>query len=118
MSRNFFLLCCNITNITIQIPTDSREPAAVANPIGYKVDGNSATTFSAPNCISMETTNSILTVRIMAYFNVCTARFGFFAPIFWAPSAETVDNMDEGIKNKKLMIFSTITTAAASFNPC
>ena len=37
--------------------------------------------------------------------------------MFCAPKAETVDSMEEGTKNRKLMIFSTMPTAAASFSP-
>ena len=39
------------------------------------------------------------------------------APIFCAPSAETVESMENGIRNRKLMIFSTMSTAAASARP-
>ena len=53
----------------------------------------------------------------MAYFKVAAARSGFPAPTFWAPKADTVDNMEDGTKNRKLITFSTIPTAAASVRP-
>ena len=34
-----------------------------------------------------------------------------------APRADTVESMDDGTRNKKLMIFSTMPTAAASVRP-
>ena len=37
--------------------------------------------------------------------------------MFWAPSADTVDSMDDGTRKRKLMIFSTMPTAAASVRP-
>jgi len=37
--------------------------------------------------------------------------------MFCAPKAETVESIDDGIKNKKPMIFSTMPTAAASVSP-
>ena len=37
--------------------------------------------------------------------------------MFCAPSAETVESMDEGTRNTKLMNFSTMPTAAASVSP-
>ena len=39
------------------------------------------------------------------------------APMFWAASADTVDSMVEGTRNRMPMIFSTMPTAAASFRP-
>ena len=54
---------------------------------------------------------------IIAYCIVSTALSGLPAPMFCAPSAETVDSIDDGIRKRKLIIFSTIPTAAASFNP-
>ena len=53
----------------------------------------------------------------IAYFKAATACCGFPAPTFWAPKADTVESMDEGTKNKKLITFSTIPTAAASVRP-
>ena len=41
----------------------------------------------------------------MAYHRVCTARSGFPAPMFCAPSAETVDSMDDGTRNTNEMNF-------------
>ncbi len=52
-----------------------------------------------------------------AYRRVSTARRGFPAPMFCAPSADTVDSMEDGTRNRKLMIFSTMPTAAESFRP-
>ena len=37
--------------------------------------------------------------------------------MFCAPSAETVESMEDGTKNRKLMTFSTMPTAAASVSP-
>ena len=54
---------------------------------------------------------------MMAYRRVWRARSGLPAPMFWAPSADTVDSMDDGTRNRKLMIFSTMPTAAASVRP-
>jgi len=53
----------------------------------------------------------------MAYQRVCTARSGLPAPIFCAPSADAVDSMDEGTRNRKPITFSTMPTAAASVRP-
>ena len=39
------------------------------------------------------------------------------APTFWAPSADTVDSIEDGTRKMKLMIFSTMPTAAASVRP-
>ena len=39
------------------------------------------------------------------------------APAFWAARADTVDSMEDGTRNTKLMTFSTMPTAAASFRP-
>jgi hypothetical protein len=39
------------------------------------------------------------------------------APIFCAPSAETVESIDDGMRKRKPMIFSTMPTAAASVRP-
>lgn len=69
------------------------------------------------NCISTATHNPKLIEIIIAYFNVFVARSSFPAPIFCAAIAETADSIEDGTKNTKLMIFSTIPTAAASFNP-
>lgn len=49
----------------------------------------------------------------MAQNRVCFARSGFPAPRFCAPSAETADSIDDGTRNRKPMIFSTIPTAAS-----
>ena len=54
---------------------------------------------------------------IIAYFRVDTALCGFPAPIFCAPIADTADSIDEGTKNTKPIIFSTMPTAAASVRP-
>ena len=53
----------------------------------------------------------------MAYHSVCSARRGLPAPMHCAPSADTVESMDDGTRNRKLMIFSTMPTAAASVRP-
>ena len=47
----------------------------------------------------------------MAQNRVCFARSGFPAPRSCAPSAETADSIDDGTRNRKPMIFSTIPTA-------
>ena len=64
---SFFTFRCIQINTPIQIITDTKEPAVVANPIGNNV--------------------------------------------------KTVDSIEDGTRNKKLIIFSTIPTAAASFSP-
>ena len=56
-------------------------------------------------------------IREQSDDGVRLARAGLSAPIFCAPSAETVESIDEGTRNTKLMIFSTIPTAAASVRP-
>ena len=61
--------------------------------------------------------NPYVTVIISTYFNVSFARSCFPAPIFCATSAEIVDIIDDGTRNKILIIFSTIPTAAASVSP-
>ena len=48
---------------------------------------------------------------------VCRARSCFPAPAFCAESTETADSMQDGTKNKMPIIFSTMPTAAALFNP-
>ena len=53
----------------------------------------------------------------MAQPRVALARSGFPAPMFWAPRADTVESMEEGTRNKKPIIFSTMPTAAASVRP-
>ena len=52
-----------------------------------------------------------------AYRSVRMARSGLPAPIFCAPSAETVESIEDGIRNRKPITFSTIPTAAAAFSP-
>ena len=69
------------------------------------------------NCMITAMHNPKVTEIITAYFNVFAARSSFPAPIFCAAIAETADSIEDGTKNTKLMIFSTIPTAAASFNP-
>ena len=54
---------------------------------------------------------------MIAYFKVSTALSGFPAPKFCAPSAETVESIDDGMRKRKPMIFSTMPTAAASVRP-
>ena len=39
------------------------------------------------------------------------------APIFCAPSADTVESIEDGTRKRKLIIFSTIPTAAAVSSP-
>ncbi len=82
-----------------QIRTDRKEPAAVAKPMGKRVVGK--------NC----------EVRYTPGTRTSTMAISLFAPMFCAPSAETVESMEEGTRNRKLMIFSTMPTVAASFNP-
>ena len=81
------------------------------------VSVNSATIGSAVNWIAIEAKTPNPTASITAYCSVCIARSGLSAPMFCAPSAETVESIEEGIKNRKLITFSTIPTAAASFSP-
>ena len=57
------------------------------------------------------------TVMAVAYFNICPALSCFFAPIFWADSADTADSIEDGTRKSIPISFSTIPTAAASFNP-
>ena len=81
-----------------QIRTDKKEPAAVAKPMGKRVVGKS------------------WEVRYTPGTRTSTMAISLFAPMFCAPSAETVESMEEGIKNRKLMIFSTMPTAADSLS--
>ena len=37
--------------------------------------------------------------------------------MFCAPNADTVESIEDGTRNRKLMIFSTIPTAAATLSP-
>ena len=53
----------------------------------------------------------------IAYHSVFFARSGFPAPRFCAPSADTVESIDEGTRNRKHIIFSTMPTAAESVRP-
>lgn len=78
---------------------------------------NSPTTFGAMNCTSTPTTAPKPSVRPMPYRSVAAARSWRPAPTSCAPSAETVDSIDDGTKNTKLMNFSTTPTAAASVRP-
>ena len=78
---------------------------------------NRPTSASARNCISTTVTAPNPQARPMAQNRVCFARSGFPAPRFCAPSAETADSINDGTRNRKPMIFSTIPTAAASVSP-
>ena len=78
---------------------------------------NKPTTGAAANCMMMDMITPKVTVIPMEYYSVRTARSGFPAPIFCAPRTDTADSMEDGTRNKKLMIFSTIPTAAASLSP-
>ncbi len=65
----------------------------------------------------MATVSPNPTAIIAAYFSVCAALSGLPAPIFCAPSADTVESIEDGTRKRKLMIFSTMPTAAASLKP-
>ena len=72
---------------------------------------------SAVNWTVMEARTPKPAASATAYHRVCVARPGFPAPMFGAPRAETVESMEDGIRNRKLMTFSTMPTAAASLSP-
>ena len=54
---------------------------------------------------------------VVAQASVWLARSCFPAPIFCAHRAETVDSIEDGTRKNRLIIFSTMPTAAASFKP-
>ena len=72
---------------------------------------NRPTSASARNCTATTVTAPNPQARPMAQNRVCFARSGFPAPRLCAPSAETADSIDDGTRNRKPMIFSTIPTA-------
>ena len=72
---------------------------------------NRPTSASARSCTATTVTAPNPQARPMAQNRVCFARSGFPAPRFCAPSAETADSIDDGTRNRKPMIFSTIPTA-------
>ena len=78
---------------------------------------NRPTKGSAASCITRTDSAPKETESRIAYRRVFSARSGFPAPIFCAPNADTDDSIDDGTKNRKLMSFSTMPTAAASFRP-
>ena len=78
---------------------------------------NSPTNGTDTNCTIVAATNPYPTVIHNTYRNVRRARSCLPAPIFCDASADIVDNIEDGTKNRIPMIFSTIPTAAASFNP-
>ena len=78
---------------------------------------NKLTTGSATNWMTIVMNTPKPNATAMAYHSVCSARRGLSAPMHCAPRADTVESMDDGTRNKKLMIFSTMPTAAASVRP-
>ena len=76
-----------------------------------------ATMSPAMNCTSTPTASPKARQMPTAYRSVCAARSCLPAPTFCAASADTVDSMEDGTRNTKLMTFSTMPTAAASFRP-
>ena len=75
------------------------------------------TTLGAMNCIRRAITAPKPTPMAMAYRRILSTRSYLPAPMFWAPSADTVESMELGTRKRKLMIFSTMPTAAASVRP-
>ena len=75
------------------------------------------TILSAANWVKRETTTPKIRQLSRAYQRVLRARTILPAPIFCAPSAETVASMEDGTRKTKLMNFSTMPTAAASVSP-
>ena len=53
----------------------------------------------------------------MPHRSACCPRSSFPAPAFCAAKAATVESMAEGTRKRKLMIFSTMPTAAATSTP-
>ena len=78
---------------------------------------NSPTTLGAMNCTSTAATAPKPSVMPMPYRSVADARSWRPAPTSCAPSADTVESIDDGTRNTKLMNFSTTPTAAASVRP-